>query len=149
MGYITNTVVCFDWKTVIYIYGIFKLFLLRKGKRDRLLVNDKMSLDLLRFCCRLLFTWLNKRSFFLNLFITECGSFYFSIHERKLFSVFRMSKEPSQLHNMVKQRYSARRGYNYWLVNDKMSLDLLRCCCRLLFSWLNKRSMRSTGKYCE
>jgi hypothetical protein len=26
----TNTVVCFDWKTVIYIYGIFKLFLLRK-----------------------------------------------------------------------------------------------------------------------
>jgi hypothetical protein len=22
----TNTVVCFDWKTVIYIYGIFKLF---------------------------------------------------------------------------------------------------------------------------
>jgi hypothetical protein len=32
----TNTVVCFDWKTVIYIYGIFKLFLLRKVKRDRL-----------------------------------------------------------------------------------------------------------------
>jgi hypothetical protein len=26
----TNTVVYFDWKTVIYIYGIFKLFLLRK-----------------------------------------------------------------------------------------------------------------------
>jgi hypothetical protein len=32
----TNTVVYFDWKTVIYIYGIFKLFLLRKVKRDRL-----------------------------------------------------------------------------------------------------------------
>jgi hypothetical protein len=31
----TNTVVYFDWKTVIYIYGIFKLFLLRKLKRDR------------------------------------------------------------------------------------------------------------------
>jgi hypothetical protein len=28
----TNTVVYFDWKTVIYIYGIFKLFLLRKVK---------------------------------------------------------------------------------------------------------------------
>ena len=26
----TTTVVYFDWKTVIYIYGIFKLFLLRK-----------------------------------------------------------------------------------------------------------------------
>ena len=26
----TNTVVYFDWKTVIYIYGIFKHFLLRK-----------------------------------------------------------------------------------------------------------------------
>ena len=32
----TNTVVYFDWKTVIYIYGIFKLFLMRKVKRDRL-----------------------------------------------------------------------------------------------------------------
>ena len=32
----TNTVAYFDWKTVIYIYGIFKLFLLRKVKRDRL-----------------------------------------------------------------------------------------------------------------
>ena len=32
----TNTVVYFDWKTVIYIYCIFKLFLLRKVKRDRL-----------------------------------------------------------------------------------------------------------------
>ena len=32
----TNTVVYFDWKTVIYIYGIFKFFLLRKVKRDRL-----------------------------------------------------------------------------------------------------------------
>ena len=31
-----NTVVYFDWKTVIYIYGNFKLFLLRKVKRDRL-----------------------------------------------------------------------------------------------------------------
>jgi hypothetical protein len=31
----TNTVVYFDWKTVIYIYGIFKLFLLRKVKRDK------------------------------------------------------------------------------------------------------------------
>jgi hypothetical protein len=50
--------------------------------------------------------------FFLNLFITECWSFYFLNHERKLFSVIRMSKEPSQLHNMVKQRYSGRRGYN-------------------------------------
>jgi hypothetical protein len=33
---IYDTVVYFDWKTVIYIYGIFKLFLLRKVKRDRL-----------------------------------------------------------------------------------------------------------------
>ena len=32
----TNTVVYFDWKTVIYIYGIFKLFLLGKVKHDRL-----------------------------------------------------------------------------------------------------------------
>ena len=32
----TNAVVYFDWKTVVYIYGIFKLFLLRKVKRDRL-----------------------------------------------------------------------------------------------------------------
>ncbi len=32
----THTVLYFDWKTVIYIYGIFKLFLLRKVKRDRL-----------------------------------------------------------------------------------------------------------------
>ena len=32
----TNTVVYFDWKTVIYIYGIFKLCLMRKVKRDRL-----------------------------------------------------------------------------------------------------------------
>ena len=32
----TNTVVYFDWKTVIYIYGIFKLFLFRKVKRDKL-----------------------------------------------------------------------------------------------------------------
>ena len=32
----TNTVVNFDWKAVIYIYGIFKLLLLRKIKRDRL-----------------------------------------------------------------------------------------------------------------
>ena len=33
--------------------------------------------------------------------------FLFLNHERKLFSVIRMSKEPIQLHNMVKQRYSA------------------------------------------
>ena len=32
----THTIVYFDWKTVVYIYGIFKLFLLRKVKRDRL-----------------------------------------------------------------------------------------------------------------
>ena len=32
----TTTVAYFDLKTVIYIYGIFKLFLLRKVKRDRL-----------------------------------------------------------------------------------------------------------------
>jgi hypothetical protein len=32
----TNAVVYFDWKTVVYIYSIFKLFLLRKVKRDRL-----------------------------------------------------------------------------------------------------------------
>ena len=32
----TSTVVYFDWKTVIYIYGIFKLVLWRKIKRDRL-----------------------------------------------------------------------------------------------------------------
>ena len=36
MTKITNTVVYFDWKTVIYIYGILKLVLLRKVKRDRL-----------------------------------------------------------------------------------------------------------------
>ena len=32
----TTTVGYYDWKTVIYIYGIFKLILLRKVKRDRL-----------------------------------------------------------------------------------------------------------------
>jgi hypothetical protein len=32
----TTTVAYFDLKTVIYIYRIFKLFLLRKVKRDRL-----------------------------------------------------------------------------------------------------------------
>jgi hypothetical protein len=45
-----------------------------------------------------------------TLLITECWSFYFLNPERKLFSVIRMSKEPSQLHNMVKQRNSSRRG---------------------------------------
>ena len=65
--------------------------------------------------------------FFLNLLInkgnnkiTECWSFYFLNHERKLFSEIRMSKEPSQLHNMVKQRYSGRRGYNpCWILRNK------------------------------
>jgi hypothetical protein len=56
---------------------------------------------------------------FIFLFITECWSFYFLNHERKLFSVIRMSKEPSQLHNMVKQRYSGRRGYNpCWIIQN-------------------------------
>jgi hypothetical protein len=56
---------------------------------------------------------------FLNLFITECCSFNFLNHERKLFSVIRMSKEPSQLHNMVKQRCSSRRGYNPYWIRDR------------------------------
>ena len=43
----------------------------------------------------------------------------------KLFSVIRMSKEPSQLHNMVKQYYSGRRWYNPW--NGTHRLEFLLC----------------------
>ena len=35
----TNTVVHFDWKTVIYIYGIFKKYLLRKVNKG----NNKIT----------------------------------------------------------------------------------------------------------
>jgi hypothetical protein len=37
---------------------------------------------------------------------------FFVYHEKKSFSVIRMSKEPSQLHDMVRRCYSGRRGNN-------------------------------------
>jgi hypothetical protein len=61
------------------------------------------------------------KGFPLKIFLISINPAYFWVppvcsifskrYEKKLFSVITMSKESSQLHSMVKQRYSGRRGY--------------------------------------